>query len=91
MSWEFATTTTQKARKEHDCQASDWINNSNLNEIDFEKEDWAIIKQAESEKWKIKKGTTYIKTTGMWEGEFAQFKARIDLDIICSKYYLYQE
>ena len=89
--WELAKTKTIMARKEHNCEASDWITNSNYGEIDFDPEDWAIIQKAKDENWKIKKGDLYLYTTGKYDGEFCAYKARIDLDKICKKYDLYCE
>lgn len=93
MSWDFSTTTVQKANKEYHCDAASWIKNSDVgtNDFDFTEKDLATVKKAKSENWKIKKGTIYIKTTGMWDGEFSVFKARIDLNEICINYDIYEE
>lgn len=88
---ELAITKIVKARKEHICQASHFINDSNYGEIDFDKKDWEIIQKAKSEEWKIKKGTDYIMTKVKWDGEFFVFRARIDLNEICEKYEFYKE
>lgn len=89
--WEIETVTYPMARKEYHCQASDFISDGSLDEKDFDHEDWAIIKAAEKEKFKIIKGTRYIKVSGKWEGEFTVFRARFDLDEICRKEELYYE
>lgn len=88
--WDFFTETNPKARKEYPCEAAYWV----LNRLDFEdltSEDLAIVNQAKSERWKILKGTEYVKLSGMYEGEFSEFRARKDLDEICKKYELYHE
>ena len=89
MIWDFAETTTQKARRDYHCDASDWI--SNISGIDYNEEDWDIFLKAKNEDFKILKGTMYTKTKGKWEGEFSIFRARVDLNDICLKYDLYTE
>ena len=91
MSWDFCRTTIQMASKDYRCGAAEWIDNSGMDEEDFGVVDWEIIQQARKEKFMILKGTKYIKTKGIWEGEWEVFRARIDLDEICKKYDLYVE
>lgn len=91
MTWEMGTTTTQTARKDYHCQASDWILNAGLSERDYDPVDWAELEKAKSEGWKILKGTEYIKMQGKWDGEFSTFRARPELNAICQKYDLYFE
>jgi hypothetical protein len=78
------------ARKDYHCQASDWINNMMGGE-DFTPEELVIYKKAKAEKFKILKGTKYLKVDGFWEGEPSVFRARPDMDAICQKYELYRE
>lgn len=89
--WDFSNESFTKARKEYRCDAAEWVVNGIDNDVEFSEDDQAIIDQARSEKWKIKKGTQYVKVEGMWEGEFSVFRARKDLDQICKKYSLYAE
>lgn len=89
--WELLGSKIVKARKEHDCDASHWVSESNFGEIDFDKEDWEIIQKAKSENWKIKKGDEYIFCKGKHDGEFTVTRARLDLNKICIKYDLYCE
>lgn len=92
MSWDFCTITYPKARKDYHCQASDCIDyilGWDLSE--YEEEDRPTIIQALNQERKILKGTTYIRVTGMWEGEWSTFRARLDLDKICKNYNLYSE
>lgn len=79
--WDFSTTTIQRASKDYHCDASDWLQNDCIE--DFTEEEQAIYHKAESEGFKILKGTLYTKTTGKYEGEFGVFRARIDLNNIC--------
>lgn len=89
--WDLAVTTTQRARKDYPCGAWEWISNSGYSERDFKPEDWQVIENARADDFMIKKGTEYTQTKGKWEGEFCTFRARIDLDKICSDYDLYPD
>lgn len=91
MSWDFYTLTTPKARKQYTCEAIDWILNDGLDAYEFDEEELAIIEKARSEKWKILKGTKYVKISGKWEGEFCVFRARKDIDEICQDHDIYSE
>ena len=91
MSWEMEKETTQIARKEYHCNASDWIDNAGLEEGDYQPLDWARIQAAKSEGFKILKGSEYIKISGKWDGEFSVFRARPELEKICVDYGLYSE
>ena len=91
MSWTMEVTTTQKARKEYDCQACDWLNQSNLSVYDLSDEELAVIDKAKTEGGKILKGSLYTKTSGKWEGEFDVFRARLDIHDICLNHEIYPE
>tara|TARA_R110000851_G_scaffold205271_2_gene357273 strand:- start:448 stop:723 length:276 start_codon:yes stop_codon:yes gene_type:complete len=91
MAWELQKATEQKARKTYHCEASEWIDNSGLEERDFSAKEWAIIENARSENYEIRIGAIYLKIKGKWEGEFSIFRARIDLDKICEDHNLYCE
>lgn len=87
--WDFAISSEHIARKEYDCDAWPWIDNSNFGEEDFSAEEWEKIKEAESQKFKILPGTRYLKTVGKWEGEFTVFRCRSEINEICLKHGLY--
>jgi len=89
MGWEMETRTDPVARKDYHCQASDWICESGRDESEYEVKDWATIKKAKSEDWKILKGTKYVKVSGKYDGDFATFRAREDLEDICQRYEIY--
>jgi hypothetical protein len=89
MTWDFCRETTPKARKEYTCDAIDWILNDGLDSYEFSDEELSIIKNAESEKWKILKGTEYVKCEGKWEGDFSVFRARKDINQICIDHDIY--
>jgi hypothetical protein len=92
MGWEMDVETNPKARKDYQCQASDWIMNSvGLDPDYFEPEDYAKIEIAQGKDFKILKGETYVKVTGKFDGEFATFRAIPDLNEICIRYKLYDD
>lgn len=90
MSWDFCEVTTQAARKDYRCEASDWVLEQ-VNEGLFTFAEMRLIVKAKREKWRIKKGQKYIKCQGKYMGEFNVFRARPELDELCRKYELYQE
>lgn len=90
MSWEVSTQTEPVASKDYHCDAAHWILNSGYEEQDYEPEDWKAIKKAESEGWRILKGTPYICVRGKFDGEFCTYRARKDLNDICLKYELFE-
>lgn len=89
--WDFCRVTKPKARKKYNCDAIDWILNAGLDAFDFSDEELAIIKKAEAEKWKIFKGTEYVKCEGRYDGEWCVFRARKDIDQICQDHDAYSE
>ena len=86
--WDFATETRPVARKDYDCQAWPWIDNSGCYPNDFDEEEVAIIEKARSEGFKIIKGTKYLRVSGKWEGEMTTYCARLDLQGICDDHEL---
>ena len=90
--WKVCTVTQPVARKEYNCEASDWIDNTiGWDESEFEPQDVETIRKARAERFKILPGTKYVKVSGFWDGDTSVFRARIDLDDICKRYDLYQE
>ena len=89
MGWDCSTKTTHVARKEYNCNASEWFSDADLQEWDDE--DLEILETIMSENYKILKGTKYIHIRGKWDGEFCTFRARLDSNKLCEMYDLYQE
>ena len=79
------------ARKSYPCGAYHWINWSCYGEPDFEPEDWATIKAAEADGFKIKSGMQYLYQASVDGDGWAEFRARLDMHEICRKYDLYPE
>jgi len=90
MSWNPCTNSEPIARKQYNCQASDWVNNT-LCLDDLTEDERKAYKTAEAEGWKILKGTRYLKASGFYDGEPSVFRARPDMDAICQKYQLYSD
>lgn len=92
MSWEIAKVEHPVARKNYQCQASVWIDNTvGFFRSEFDPEDWEKIKVAAKKDFKILKGEKYKKISGKFDGEFGVFRAIPELDDICKKYDLYDE
>lgn len=91
MSWDFVTTTQPVATKSYHCEASDWITNASLNDLDLSAEHRATIAQAKQEGWKILRGTRYLRMVGKFDGGWRVYRARLDLHQICLQYDLYAD
>lgn len=90
--WEIEASGYPVARKDYDCQAVDWIDNTiGFNKEEFTPEEWEKIELARNKGFKILKGEKYLKVSGKYDGEFSVFRAIPDLDEICKKYDLYHE
>lgn len=91
MAWDFYTETNQKARRDYYCDACEiLINAAEFNdELAWDPNEWEAIEKARADKWRIKKGSVYTKISGKWDGDFSKFRARPEIDKICSKYDLY--
>jgi len=91
MTWNFESTNLQIARKDYECDACVWVNNSLcdfIDELSFT-EKRELVK-ARRQKCKILKGDAYSKTKGMWEGEFSVFRAIPTINQICHDHDIYQ-
>lgn len=89
--WDVATTTTQTARKDYQCEASNWIIECGLGEVNFSFTELRLIAKAKRDGWKIKKGQQYVKVCGKWDGEWSVFRARPEIDDLCQKYDIYKD
>lgn len=78
------------AKKEHDCDACEWLNNSGYtNEEDLTPDEWKSYQLAKSNGFKIKKGESYIRQNNKFDGEIYTFKAIPAIHDICIKYDFY--
>jgi hypothetical protein len=92
MGWDFSINSEPKARKDYACGAAEWILSAySIDDDEFTSDEKRILKQAELDGWKIKKGTHYLKTEGVFEGEWSVFRARPDLNQICLDHDIYQD
>lgn len=76
-----------KARKDHDCDATIYLRECGDYDI-FTPKEMEIINNTNG---KIKKGETYRKVVGKFEGKLYTSKAIPEIDDICLKYDLYPE
>ncbi len=84
------------ARKQYDCDTSEWIiNYGRLAELmdDYKMpfSDRRKLAMMNQERYKILPGTTYQEAVQIQDGEFGYFKSRLDAIEICSKYDLWSE
>lgn len=76
-----------KARKDYNCDATIYLREYGDYDM-FTLEEMEIINNTNG---KIKKGETYRKVVGKFEGELYTFRAIPEIDDICLKYELYPE
>jgi hypothetical protein len=79
----------QIARNSYPCDACEIWLNTGYDESDVSADDWLIIEGARADKWKIRKGTKYRKVVSVDNGLFSTYRARIDMDALCSRLDLY--
>ena len=91
--WECYTISYPVAKRDYRCEASDFLCSYSESDLksDLSESEFLDYIRAKSERFKIIKGTRYKKITGKFDGEWAVFKARLDIDEICSRndYYEY--
>jgi len=88
--------TIRTARKQYDCDASEWITNYGslstiMEELKMPFSDRRKLVIAHQERYKIYPGTKYIEQIGTFEGDFFHVRGRIDIIEICRKYNLFYE
>tara|TARA_R110000764_G_scaffold146819_1_gene234604 strand:- start:3658 stop:3930 length:273 start_codon:yes stop_codon:yes gene_type:complete len=76
-------------RKEHNCDASDWILSAGIDGVGFSISEKRALVKARRNKWKISKGQKYIRQGNIQDGELYTFKAIPELHSICLKCNLY--
>lgn len=80
-----------KARKQHDCMASEFITNyGDLRGLTFTFPECRAIIKARENNWKIQKGEIYIRQACVMDGEIYTFKAIPEIHKICIKYDYYE-
>jgi hypothetical protein len=81
-----------RAKKNYPCDASSAWLRSNYCVDDCETITQRLsVEAAEADKWKIFKGQQYRKVTGIHDGEFCTYKARIDMDAVCNALDMFDE
>jgi hypothetical protein len=75
------------ARKDHHCNACEWITmDGDYRQHDFTFSEWRAIARAKENGWKILKGETYNWASCKQDGELYQWKAIPEMEAICHKY-----
>jgi hypothetical protein len=91
MSVEILSESTPVARKEHECMACEWLNNSGYaTKEDLTEDEWSAYELASLNKWKIKKGERYIRQNNKYDDRIYSFTAIPEIHSICLKYDLYE-
>ncbi len=88
---ELISETTPKARKDHYCDASEWLNNNGIGQVSFTFAEYRQIAKAKRNKWRIKKGECYIRQCSKDGSELYTFKAIPAIHKICITNDLYEE
>lgn len=78
------------ARKEHNCDACNWILNTGIDGMGFSISEKRAIVKARRNKWKITKGQKYIRQSNIKDGDLYTFKAIPELHELCLKHDLYE-
>lgn len=87
---EIIKQTKPKARKNHYCMASEWLNQcGNLRGLTFTFSEWRAIIKARDNNWEIQKGDIYINQRNVDCGDIFTFKAIPEIHEICIKYDYY--
>lgn len=79
------------ARKEYECGAYHWINQSCFGERDFKPDDWKKICDFLAAGGVIRAGESHIYQVGIDDGEFSVFRANKVMHGVCLDYDLYPE
>jgi hypothetical protein len=78
------------AQKDYECNACLWLKDAiphYLPKMTFG--EYRSIVLARRDNYKVKKGMQYLRTTGLFEGDFYSCASRIEIDKICAKYNFY--
>jgi len=80
--------TTQKAKKSHFDDGSQYFNDDIIGITDEELKD---IQKSKDNKWRIQPGEKYIRQAVVDGGDFWIFKCRVEIFNIISKYSLFED
>ncbi len=78
------------ARKDHRCDACEFVYNNLVVPDDLTPEEAAVMAKAEENKRMIKKGEKYCRQNNKYDGELYTFKAIPEVMEICFKYELFE-
>ena len=79
------------AKQHHNCDASRVFLQSNYGANDISADDWLTVQACEADNWKIKPAQEYRKTVYGDMGKIYTFRARLDMDSICTRYEMYDD
>ena len=77
------------ARKNHHCDACEFILNNGVNGNGYPISELRIIVKAKRNGYKILKGEKYFNQVGIFDGDFYSFKGIPEIVELCQKYDLF--
>ena len=86
---EVLSDSTPKARKEYNCMACEWINES-WGSYKFSVKELREIVKARKNGFKINKGDRYINQRNVYDGRFCTFRAIPEIHEICINHDIYE-
>lgn len=89
----ISKTIIKKSRKDHDCNACEWVRaeiDARGGDLGLTFAEYRQVIKARSDNWKVKKGTEYIRLVIKQDGELYSVAIRPDIDAICKKYKFYE-
>lgn len=80
------------ARKAYRCDACHWWDRSGYGIADCETEEQKhALEEAQANGWKIHPGQKYLRVTGIQDGELVTYRARPDMDELCTALDIFDE
>ena len=80
------------AKKHYRCDASEQWRRAGYTVDDCKtSEQRLMVEAAEADKWRILPGQAYRKVTGIHEGDFCTYRARVGMDAVCNDLELFDE
>lgn len=89
--WQFFEDSEPVAKKDYRCDAYLYWLSGTIDERDLGGDDLLIWQGAKSDGFMIKKGMKYTKRKGLFDGVWQTYKARTDLNDLCTRLDIFEE